>query len=58
MDEWHRKTRFSSREEHRRSLYEFVERYNHKRVYGTILSTPIERLTQYTQKVEGGDNAR
>ena len=58
MDEWHRKNHFNSREERRRSLYEFVDRYNHERVHGTIRSTPIKRLTRYAQMVEGGDNAR
>jgi len=57
MDEWHRKTRFTSRQERRHSLYTFVDHYNHERVHGTIRTTPIERLTEYAQKVEGGDNA-
>ena len=57
MDEWHRKNRFSSRDERRRSLYEYVDWYNRQRRHGTIQATPIEQRTRYAEKVEGGDNA-
>jgi transposase InsO family protein len=57
LTEWHRKHRFTSREERRRLLYAFVDRYNHERVHGTIQETPIERLQRYAARVERGDNA-
>jgi transposase InsO family protein len=57
MEEWHRKHHFASRAERRRSLYAFVDFFNHERVHGSIGSTPIERLTEYAKKVESGDNA-
>jgi transposase InsO family protein len=57
MSEWHRVQRFPSREERRRALYAFVDRYNHERQHGTIQETPIERLTRYASRVESGDNA-
>lgn len=57
LTEWHRKHRFSSREERRRLLYAFVDRYNHERQHGTIQETPIERLQRYAARVERGDNA-
>ena len=58
MEEWHRKNRFASREDRRRSLYAFVDFFNHERKHGGIGNqTPIERLEQYAEKVESGDNA-
>lgn len=57
MEEWHRKNRFTSREERRFSLYAFVDHFNHERRHGSIGSTPVERLTEYAKRVEGGDNA-
>ena len=57
MDEWHRKNVFSSREERRRTLYAYVDWYNHERVHGSINSTPIERLRAYAERVDSGDNA-
>ncbi len=57
MEEWHRRHHFTSRDERRRLLYAYVDRYNHERVHGSIGSTPIERLTVYSARVGGGDNA-
>lgn len=57
MEEWHRKERFASREDRRRSLYAFVDRFNHERVHGTLRMTPIEKLTRYAKSEETGDNA-
>lgn len=56
MEEWHRKTRFSSKHDRRFSLYAFVDYYNHERKHGSVQATPIERLLRFT-KVEGGGNA-
>lgn len=59
MDEWHRKHRFTSREDRRMKLYAYVDFFNHERVHGTLGMTPIEKLAAYAEKqVEGGDNAR
>ena len=59
MEEWHRMNRFTSREDRRKKLYEYVDRFNHERVHGSIGGTPIARLDAYARKlVEGGDNAR
>lgn len=49
MREWHRVNRFTSREDRRKQLYTFVDYYNHERVHGTIGSTPIGKLTQFSQ---------
>jgi transposase InsO family protein len=57
MEEWHRKNRFASREERRRSLYAFVDFFNHERVHGTLGMTPMEKLAQYSKRLESGDNA-
>jgi transposase InsO family protein len=57
MEEWHRKNRFASREERRRSLYAYVDHFNHERIHGSLGTTPIDRITDYANKVEGGDNA-
>lgn len=57
MEEWHRKHIFTSREERRRKLYEFVDFFNHQRVHGSIGSTPMERLAEYAKRLESGDNA-
>ena len=59
MEEWHRAHRFTSRDERRRLLYVYVDRYNHERVHGSIDSAPMERLTRYSEtQVGSGDNAR
>lgn len=57
MEEWHRKNRFSGKEERRRSLYAYVDFFNHERVHGSLGTTPIERLTEYAESLKGGDNA-
>jgi len=57
MDEWHRKNRFASRTERRYSLYGFVDFFNHERVHGTLGMTPLEKLAQYSESVQNGDNA-
>jgi transposase InsO family protein len=57
MEEWHRKYRFASQDERRRSLYTFVDSFNHERVHGTLGMTPIEKLAQYSKRLESGDNA-
>ncbi len=57
MEEWHRKNRFESREERRRTLYAYVDRFNHERIHGSLGMTPIDRLTAYATRVESGDNA-
>lgn len=59
MEGWHRKRRFASREERRRSLYAFADHFNHERKHGALGNrTPIERLQEYSKKqVEGGNNA-
>lgn len=44
MEEWHRKHRFTSREERRILLYAYVDRFNHERVHGTLGMMPIEKL--------------
>ena len=57
MEEWHRKNRFASREERRRSLYAFVDYFNHERTHGGLGNqTPMERLAQYVAP-QNGDNA-
>lgn len=57
MEEWHRKNRFTSRDERRRILYAFVDFFNHERVHGTLGMTPVEKLAQYAERMENGDNA-
>lgn len=57
MEEWHRTQTFFSREDRRKKLYEYVDRYNHEREHGTLGMTPIEKLTQYAKRVGSGDNA-
>jgi transposase InsO family protein len=58
LDEWHRRYRFTSREDRRQRLYAFVDFFNHERVHGSIGSTPVARLTAYSpRQVGGGDNA-
>lgn len=57
MEEWHRKNRFASREDRRRSLYAFVDFFNHERVHGTLGMTPVEKLAQYAERMKNGDNA-
>lgn len=57
MNEWHRKHRFTSRDERRRLLYVYVDTYNHERVHGSIGVTPTERLMRYSTQVGSGDNA-
>jgi transposase InsO family protein len=55
LSEWFRKERFLSREERRRSLYRFVDWYNHQRPHlGMNGQTPVERLRSYWFS---GDNA-
>lgn len=54
LTEWFRKNRFRSRNGRRRSLYRFVDWYNHHRPHlGINGQTPTERLTSYLQS---GDN--
>ncbi len=57
MEEWHRKHVFTSTEDRRRKLYEYLEFFNHERVHGTLGTTPIQRLTEYSQTLPSGDNA-
>lgn len=66
MEEWHRKNRFADRVDRRRSLYRFVDHFNHERKHGGLGNqTPIERLTKFANgETEersisslGGDNA-
>jgi transposase InsO family protein len=57
MEEWHRKHIFSSKEDRRRKLYEYVDSFNHERIHGTIGVTPMQRLTTYSQALPRGDNA-
>lgn len=57
MEEWHRKTRFASREERRRALYTYVDYFNHERIHGSLGTTPIDRLSAYATTVDSGDNA-
>lgn len=55
LTEWFRKNRFRSRNERRRSLYRFVDWYNHRRPHlGINGQTPALRLMSYLQN---GDNA-
>lgn len=55
MEQWFRKNRFTSREERRRSLYRFVDWYNHHRPHRGINGlTPIQKLA-FVQL--GGENA-
>lgn len=54
LTEWFRKNRFGSRNERRRSLYRFVDWYNHRRPHlGINGQTPAERLMSY---LKNGDN--
>ena len=57
MEAWHRKHHFASREERRRLLYSYVDFYNHERVHGTLGMTPVNKLTEYAERVKSGDNA-
>jgi len=57
MEEWHRTNRFASRTERRYALYAFVDFFNHERVHGTLGMTPAEKLAQYAESVQSGDNA-
>jgi transposase InsO family protein len=55
MSEWFRKNRFATKDERRRSLYHFVDWYNHERKHmGIGNRTPAQKLKSLT---EGGDNA-
>lgn len=55
LTEWFRVNKFTSRDERRRSLYTFVEWYNHNRQHlGINKLTPIQKLHSVLQ---GGDNA-
>lgn len=55
MEEWHAANRFASREERRKSLYEFVDHYNHGRPHlGIGGLTPAQKLASLSS---GGDNA-
>jgi transposase InsO family protein len=55
LAEWFRKNRFRSREERRRSLYQFVDWYNHERQHlGIGGRTPAQKLRSL---LPGGDNA-
>lgn len=57
MEEWHRKHQFTSRQDRRAKLYEFVDFFNHEREHGSIQSTPMERLAEYSKRLASGDNA-
>lgn len=60
MEEWHRKHHFTSREERRASLQEFVHHYNHHRPHMGINGlTPMQKLSNYysTTLQVSGDNA-
>lgn len=55
MTEWHRTLRFSSYEERRMSLYDFVDKYNHERRHLSLNNqTPFQKLASYH---ENCDNA-
>lgn len=55
LEEWFRTHRFTSRDERRRSLYQFVDWYNHFRPhYGLKGLTPIQKLNLV---LKSGDNA-
>ncbi|OGH70640.1 MAG: hypothetical protein A3C90_01810 [Candidatus Magasanikbacteria bacterium RIFCSPHIGHO2_02_FULL_51_14] len=46
LTEWFRKNRFTSRDERRRSLYRYVDWYNHCRPHhGIQKQTPVQKLT-------------
>lgn len=48
MEEWHCKGKFQTREERRKSLQEYIDRYNFKRSHSGINGlTPIQRITNY-----------
>lgn len=49
LNEWFRKNRFASREERRKSLYQFVEFYNRERLHQGIHNlTPLQKLHSYS----------
>lgn len=49
LNEWFRKNRFASREERRKSLYQFVELYNRERLHQGINNlTPLQKLHSYS----------
>jgi transposase InsO family protein len=55
MEEWYRVNRFKDRDDRRRSLYQFVDWYNHHRPHlGLKGFTPAEKLASLAQT---GDNA-
>lgn len=48
MEEWHRKGRFQTREERKKSLQTYVDFYNFQRSHSGIKGlTPIQRITNY-----------
>jgi hypothetical protein len=56
MEEWHDKSHFTNAEERRRSLYTFVDRYNHDRPHRSIKGqTPMQKLASCL--AQSGDNA-
>jgi transposase InsO family protein len=56
LSEWLRITTFTSYEQRRQSLYQFVDWYNHERHHmGINNQTPAERLASLLEKI--GDNA-
>jgi transposase InsO family protein len=55
LSQWFRKNKFTSYEQRRKSLYRFVEYYNHQRKHlGIGGKTPVEKLRSL---LENGDNA-
>lgn len=58
MEMWHTQHRFVSREDRRKSLYQFVDWYNHEKPHAGLKGyTPVDRLRHLIEKRETGDNA-
>lgn len=57
MEEWHRVEQFTSPDQRRQSLYQFVDWYNHERKHmGLHDHTPAEKLALVVQQ-QSGENA-
>lgn len=57
MEEWHQQEYFTSPDQRRQSLYQFVDWYNHERKHmGLHDHTPAEKLALVLQQ-QGGENA-
>lgn len=53
MAEWHRRKRFTSRDERRRFLYAYVRWYNQARPHQSLLGqTPLQRLEAYLARIK------